>query len=510
MAMGWLFMLLAVNPLNSLLSHPPRDFASLLSPPAVLQAMNVETSDEALAAVLAAPADPASPDLYVKKLMAIRLLEQNKSAKGLPALETVAKGSDITLGDAAFEAIAAINNKPSPRPTGAALLKELARSVPADAGFVVALDFERDSKVSTVRAFLENALKEIEAKAALNPPANPNTPPETGGIMMEQIKPLVAAMIPQAEQGLVQALAATGNLRVDAAMLILPPDLGAQPNENYLRCVVKGLYAPERIAGLLESTGDFEKRETAGHAVYVSKQGEMEICLLDANTFLVAIMNRSAKAGVMENFLGALTAAEKAPPQKALAEAFDMVTERQARLAVAGAFSPEQKKSFATTLMQNLTPTNLQLDPAAQIAFSGSQVLLDIVQAQAYAASLDTQGKLAVHIVCSDAAAATALNDSANKLQKTLFDMVSKEAGDVPPLFAMVLRDITKEGCLWKTEIADSTVTMRVDNLLIPIMGMALSPGFQPHPPQPPEAVPSAPPAAPVTPAEPVTPVQPK
>src|SRR5208283_712016 len=97
-----------------------------------------------------------------------------------------------------------------------------------------------------------------------------------------------------------QALAATGNLRLDAAIVILAPEMGTQPNENYLRCVVKGLYDPARIAALLEGTGDFEKRESAGHAVYVNKRGEMEICLLDANTFLVAIMNKSGKAGVME------------------------------------------------------------------------------------------------------------------------------------------------------------------------------------------------------------------
>ena len=58
--------------------------------------------------------------------------------------------------------------------------------------------------------------------------------------------------------------------------------MGAQPNENYMRCVIKGLYDPARIAKLLESTGDFEKREAAGHAVYADKQGEMQICLLDA------------------------------------------------------------------------------------------------------------------------------------------------------------------------------------------------------------------------------------
>jgi len=498
MAMSWLFMLLVVNPLNSLLSHPPRDFASLLNPAAILQTMNVETSDDALAAVLAAPADAASADLCVKKLMAIRLFEQNKSAKGLPALEATAKGSDVTLRDAALEAIAAINGKPSPRPSGAALLKELARSVPADAGFVVALDFERDSKSATARAFLENTLQELEAKGVLNPPATANASPEAAG-MLQQVRPFVTAMIPQLEQGLAQALATTGNLRVDAAMMILPPKMGTLPNENYLCCVVKGLYDPARVAALLDRAGDFEKRDTAGHAVYVHKRGEMQICLLDANTFLVAIMNQSDKAGIMENLLGALTATGKTPPQKALAEAFDMVTERQARLAVAGTFSPEQKKNFAATLMQNLKTTNLQLEPAAQIAFSGSQMLLNVVQAQAYAASLDTQGKLAVHIVCPDADAAKALNDSADKLQKTLFDMVTKESTDVPPLFAMVLREAAKEGSLWKTETADNTVTMKVDNLLIPIMGATLI-HMQPHPPSA-EAAPATtvtpPPAAP-------------
>jgi hypothetical protein len=498
--MPWVLLLLIVNPLNSLLNHPPRDLASLLNPAEVLQTMNVQASDDALVAVLTAPADAAVPDPYVKKLMAIRLLEQNKSAKGLSALEAISKGNDVTLRDAALEAIAAINGKPSPRPNGAALLKELARSVPADAGFVVALDFERDSKGLTARALLENALKEAEAKAALNPPANANTPPSTSALVLQEARQVLTAMMPQAEQGLAQALAATGNLRADAAMLILPPGMGTQPNENYLRCVVKGLYDPARIAKLLESSPDFEKRQAAGQAVYVNKKGDVEICLLDPNTFLVAIMNRSEKPEVMENFLAALTAAEKAPPQKALAEAFDMVTERQARLAAAGTFSPAQKKSFATSLAQNLKPTNLQLGPAEEAAFSGSQMLLNIVEAQAYAASLDTQGRLAVHVVCTDAAAAAALNDSANKLQKTLFDMISKETADVPPPFAIVLHNVIQEGCLWKTEVADSTVTATVDNLLIPIMGMTLSSGFQAHPPQPPE---NAPPAAPAAPAAP-------
>ena len=195
-------MLLVLNPLNSLLNHPPRDFASLLNPAEVLQAMNVQTSDEALAAVLTAPADPAASDLYLKKLMAIRLLEQNKSAKALPALETAAKDADPTLRDAALDAIAAINGKPSLRPNGAALLKELARSVPADAGFVVALDFERDSKSTTVRALLENALKEMQAKSAVNPPANANAPADTSAMIMQQFEQTIPAMIPQAEQGL--------------------------------------------------------------------------------------------------------------------------------------------------------------------------------------------------------------------------------------------------------------------------------------------------------------------
>jgi hypothetical protein len=498
--MSWLFLtLLILNPLNSLLSHPPRDFASLLDPAAVLRTMNVQTSDEALAAVLTAPAEPApatepaSADLYVKKLMAIRLLEQNKSAKGLPALEATAKGADITLRDAALEAITAINGKPSPRPNGAALLKELAQSVPADAGFVVALDFERDSRSTTARALLENALKEFETKSAASSPAASNAQPDAAAIMRQQVQQAVTAMIPQAEQGLVQALAATGNLRLDAAMLILPPEMGAQPNENYIRCAVKGLYDPARIAGLLEGTGDFEKRETAGRAVYVNKQGEMEIGLLDPNTLAVVITNKSDKAGIMENFLRALTAAQKESAPKPLAEAFDMVAERQARVAVAGTLSPAQKKSFAGSLAENLKPTNLQLGPAEQIASSASQMLLNVVQARAYAASLDAEGKLAVHIVCPDAAAATALNDSANNLQKTLFDMVSKQAASAPPQFAMVLSNATQEGCLWKTEMADTTVTMKVDNLLTPLMGMVLIRMA----PQPPPEAPSAAPAAP-------------
>jgi hypothetical protein len=481
-----MLMLLILNPLNSLLTHPPRDFASLLDPAAVLQTMNVQTSDEALLAVLNAPAEPApagepaSTELYVKKLMAIRLLEQNKSAKALPALEATAKDPDVTLRDAALEAIAAINGKPGTRPNGAALLKELARSVPPDAGFVVTLDLERDSRSSTARALVENALKEFEAR-------NPNSPPA--------VRQSAGVLVPMAEQALVQALAATGNLRVDAALLILPPDMGAQPNENYIRCAVKGLYDPARVAALLEHTGDFEKREAAGHAVYVQKQGEMEICLLDPNTFVLVILNKSDKAGIMERFLGGLAAAEKRAPPKPVAEAFDMVTERQARLAVAGAFSPAQKKSFAATLMQNMKTTDLQLGPVEQIAFSGSQMLLDLIQAEAYAASLDTQGKLALHIVCPDATAATALKDSSEKLQTTIFDMVSKQTGGASPPFDAFLRDVTQAGSLWKTETADATVTLKVDNLLTPLMAIWLIQmgAMAPLPPAMPPAAPAEP-----------------
>jgi hypothetical protein len=472
MAMGMplMFMLLILNPLNTLLNHPPRDFASLLDPPAVLQAMNVETTDDALIAVLALPDDAAAPDLYVKKLMAIRLLEQNKSAKALPALTAVVKGLDITLGDAALEAISAINGKPSPRPTGASLLKDLARSVPPDAGFVAVLDFERDSKGSTVRGLLDNAMKEMEAKTA----ANSSVPPEAAA-MIPQINAIITSMMPQAEQGLVRALTATGNLRLDAAMLVLPPKLGTQSDESFFCCVAKGLYDPTRIGALLEGTGHFDRRDIAGHVAYADRGGKTEFCLFDANTFLAAKLDPSDKSGVMENLVGALTAPGKAPPQRALAEAFDMVTERHARLAVAGTFSAEQKKSFAATLVENLKPTNLQLEPTAQVAFDGSQALLKAVQAQAYAASLDTQGKLAVHVVCADAAAAAALNESADKLQKTLFDMVTKEAGNVPPPFGMFLGNVAKEGSLWKTGVAGSTVTMNVDNLLMPIMAMTMA-----------------------------------
>ena len=498
MGMPMIFMLLILNPLNTLLNHPPRDFASLLDPAAVLQTMNVETTDEALIAVLATPDDAAAPDLYVKKLMAIRLFEQNKSAAAVPALMKVATGLDITLGDAAVEAVNAIKSKPSPRPTGASLLKELARSVPPDAGFVAALDFERESKSSTVGALLENALKEVEAKAA----ANSNAPPELAA-MLPQMRAIGTTLVPQAEQALVRALTATGNLRVDAAMLVLPPNLGTQSDESYFCCVVKGLYDPARIGAWLENSGNYDKSEIAGHVAYVDKGGKTEFCLFDANTFLFAKLDPSDKSGVMGKLVATLTAAEKAPPQKALAEAFDMVTERHARLAVAGTFSAAQKKSFAADLVEKIKPTDLQLDPRAQVAFTGSQTLLDIVQAQALAASVDTQGKVAIHIVCPDAASAAALNDSADKLQKTLFDMVTKQAANVPAPFATALSSVASEGSLWKTEIAGNTVTLKVDNLMVPIMSMTLmnrrvrsaasQPPAQGQPPVPAPVPPAAP-----------------
>ena len=116
-----------------LLGAPMRDLASLVDEEAALERLEVQTDEQFLLALLQetegtadrSGAGTPAPDAtvmqklelqrdrdYVKKLFAIRMLEQMKSRKAMPVLKNMAESRDVTLRDASAQAIPILQDRP--------------------------------------------------------------------------------------------------------------------------------------------------------------------------------------------------------------------------------------------------------------------------------------------------------------------------------------------------------------------------------------------------------------
>jgi len=148
---------------GDIMEAPPRDQASLLSPGSTLAQMQVNADEASLITLLQARHEdkpvPATGDMpgpvgdteYVKQLLAIRAPEGMRSAQAIRVLEQIAEEDDITLADAAAQAVAVIGGKAISRPAGLETLEPVAGMVPPDTGFVLVADVERGSKTVTLR-----------------------------------------------------------------------------------------------------------------------------------------------------------------------------------------------------------------------------------------------------------------------------------------------------------------------------------------------------------------------
>jgi hypothetical protein len=168
----------------------------------------------------------------------------------------------------------------------------------------------------------------------------------------------------------------------------------------------------------------------------------------------------------MEKLLGALTAAEKTPPQKTLAAAFDLVTEKKMRLAASGCLSPAQKERLHAEMLAATAEAGDDDRDTVLIADAAHKMFLALVQAEAYTAAFDTHGKLLFQATCSDKAAAATLGDTANNLRQLILDLVSKHAPEMPPLMRALFAQANKDAGLWTNAVADVTVTVQIDSQL--------------------------------------------
>ena len=542
MGMSFLAMLILFggNALPDFMASPPRDLAALLAPEAVLQQMQVETEDDAaLIALLRGEEPPEGPDgaaleqaikdlasadfavrqaaaetlreagpaakpllqqatrsedpevrlsageilgelmmqeqkarlqgdlAYVKKLYAIRLLEQRKSQEALPALRQVAEGEDITLADAAGQAIAAISGEEATQEMEP-LADRLRGFVPAHAGFVVLTRLPRptkDAEVKTLDDYLAPLLQ--QANAAMPGMMDPEDQAE---------------VMSEAKNGLLEVIAAAGNIRVDGAMLILSDDLGLNDNA-YGALVVKGFWDAKRVRSAFQKATN-AVREIAGQQVYGGRR-EPAVCVPDGNTFLVTFGD-AEDAGHMARFLSAIaTPPEQLPGH--VTPAFELMTETKG-LAAAGALSKGQRAEIKAEMQKELQREQQRapMDAEDQLEKAGAEFFLGLADVERYEGVAAPGEKLLIVAVAADEEAAARLQGQAVAVKTALQGMVAEGAAHMPPPMANIMRQWL-EG--WTTEAEGNRLNVRFDiNALM--QGMM---GARMHVPARPRPVPAAP-----------------
>ena len=458
--------------LKQLATAPPRDLASLLNPETALVAMQVKTDQDALIALLTAPKEGAAGEAdaagveYVKKLLAMRRLEQMKSEQALAALDAVAGEKDITLADAARQAAAIIRGQPLNRPSGREILKELSGRLPDDLGFVAVLDCERDSGEKPAAQYLQEARQSLEKQF----------PAEVIAAM-----PLNENAVTRMTQGLIRAIGETGNIRLDAVVMMVTRDYNPPVGTGQIAFIFKGLGDPERLRRTMFGRLNAE-REFKGHRICYRDFGEdgvqradygEAVCFLDERTLVWASPERAdrdeGKPQYMERILEALARDTRAEQPPATREAFDLVTQKGRRFAASGALAEGQKAAMQGNLATDLEARRERMAqwneddrrlPNVRAQVSMGQAMLDLTLADRFSCYLDADGVFQMEGVCADEKTAGEVADSFVVLDDDVRAAVRSAVERMGlPLFGAI--DFAKD--LWHVEAAGKSARMSLD-----------------------------------------------
>ena len=445
------------------LAGPPRDLASLVEPTRMLEQMQVRTDEASLIALLEArhgerpvPDElpgPAGDMEYVKHLLGIRALEGVKSQAAVAVLEQIAGEDDITLKDAATQALAVIGGRQIVRPSGVLALKRSAEMVPPDAGFVFVLDAERGSKTVTVRDYFALAEQTLG-------PAMAMLGRRDGG--PEQI-------IKEVEEGIVLALSLAGNVRLDSAAVVLSDDIGPEEDTPYICIILKGLYDPGRIAALC-TAGIGEPLQIEGRTVF--REGDdPAVCLVDEHTALISFGPGWGPRHV-ERVLQGMDARQDTPLPAHAARAFDLIVEGQARLAGSGALTDAQKAMIEEELAEELARLEERPEQGqgAQMELAALRIALGCAKVDLFEGYATMGSKLTLRAACEDANVAAVLHDSLTRLEEGLRNQLA----NVPEPFKPLFKDVTEGARLWEVDLNDTKVVVRVDSSMLTMLAMTV------------------------------------
>jgi len=401
------------------------------------------TARELLQKLKAAKASMAGDTEYVKKLYAVRALEEMKSRKAIPALEAMAKGRDITLRAAAAEALAAIRGDEVKRPSGVETLKWVSERLPKDVGFVGLLDLERNRRARTIRDSLKAAFQKQ------------GKPAPAVGLGLPQIQEMLGML----EEGVPRLLALTGNIRVDSVTMLSSERLGER-RAGYIAWVFKGLWDPARLraacAGNL--TGEME---VSGHKVFFERYGGA-FCFPDEHTAVISVGPGRDGEHIRE-VVEALSGKRTGGPPRHLAWAFERVGKGKERLAAAGKLSEMQKVMLKEELGREVARMKARIAqnarPHRQVELAACEMLLRLADVAQFSGRLTPEGKVVLQGECARKESAEKLGKSLIGLEEQIRALAVAELQQMPPQFKAMLGMFTKDMKFWESRVEGKTVT---------------------------------------------------
>ena len=401
------------------------------------------TAKELLEKLSAAKAEVAGDTEYVKKLYAIRTLEEMKSKQAIPALKVMVKGRDITLGEAAREALAVIRgDEMLKQPLGVGTLNLVAKQLPQDVGFVGVLDFARNRRARSLRDYVGKVF--VQGRVAGD------------DAVARQVENMVAGM----EREIPKLVALIGNVRVDSVTMLTSDRIGER-EEGYVAWVFKGLWEPARLRAAC--VGNFTgEMEVSGHKVYFEGYGPA-FCFLDEHTAVISV-GPGRNGDHIREVVTALGGKERGEPAAHLAGAFARVRAGKERLAAAGRLSAMQKAMLKQELEGDIPRMRARVAEGRpgmmrQIELSLCELCLALVEVDRFTAHLTLEGKVVAEAESGEGKVSEKVNVALIELEKVIRARIAVRNDRVPPGFQSILSGIKGDARLWQSRTEQNKVT---------------------------------------------------
>ena len=401
---------------------------------------------------------------YVKRLLAIRMLEQLRSRKALPALRQVAAGADLTLADAARQAMALIQGAGAPAVAARRAADEVSGMVSENVGFIALLDISRGRQDGTLRQYVEAALKDKDPRSlGVRDPSH-----------LDQ-------WLGRMEKGVVAIIARCGNARVDWVAMVTSGDLGAERRRGYVAWVFKGFWDPARLRKACAQA--MRQQMTVGERVVFHNGHGPAVCIFDERTAVISIGD-GRDGEHMRQFLEELPARGKGRIPAHAGPALKMVAGGQVRLAASGALSDGQRAELRREIQQEIQRIEQRIQQGRKrgdtdLILAACRMLLDLTGVDAFSAHVGPGGKLIAQARCPENAPAAALHKSLTTVEQHMRDMIAKQmSNQMPPQVRALFGNLEQGGALWQTTLKGNAVTATADlglgGAFLMLMGLRL------------------------------------
>jgi len=388
----------------------------------------------------------AQDEGYLCKLLAIRVLEKLRSQKALPELDRIAKRDDVTLADAAAQAMAVIKGQKVPRPSGLESLKEAAALLPADTAFVLVADAERNCKERTAG----DLFAEVQKAAGENANAM--------GFGMPQPE----QVLPQINKALATAIAAVGNVRLDSVTIIFSDDLSE--DAGYVCLIFKGLCDPARVRRVCKKGFDNE-RQLGKHTIFFERHGPA-LCVVDARMVIMTV-GPTREGQHMDQVLASIGKRGEAPLPTHIARAFEMVKKGDVRIAASGRLSKVQKDLIKRELAQGGGAGH-------PVEAAMCKMALKLTEVKLFEAHIEPKGGHVIKAILDDQKKAEELHKCLLEVEKVVSDEMRKHMKHMPPQWKKMLGEEEGKLKFFKSELGDKSITVRINTGgMMGMMGMS-------------------------------------